>query len=387
MNTISVYEDKYNRFEYKPIQYEIEEISPILELYRYELIQQIKKECTEYLLSNNIKIDINNIFPRWMMLQFHDSIYYIDPIIPWNGKNNSQLQKDLYYLSHQKISLNKANEIINELQLNKKCNKAIRKIRKWMKMDIYHKQVKELSIETFLHENMYVFTFVFQQKKYSYRLHKNIVHKMHDFYSGKKILNQDFIQHVVCIIIRYNTLESYNQQAAVLPSLYSFLYTKYHVHCELFASSINSHQLKYGSLYYDLEKTIGSVGNFFNITIQKGFYVANPPFDDTIMRNMSYRLVECLEKTTEPLSIFITIPEWDKIEYGGFDCLTILQTSGYIQYIEKVKRNRVIFYNYYEHTQKHLVNVYFILMQNKEGIYAHPIAKEMKIILSRYFPY
>ena len=120
--------------------------------------------------------------------------------------------------------------------------------------------------------------------------------------------------------------------------------------------------------------------------IKRGFYVANPPFDDTIMRNMSLKLVKSLKESNDELSIFITIPEWDRPEYNGFDCLDILKDSGYIQYIEKIKKNRVIFFNYYENKYKNLVSVYFILIQNKNGKKTHLIYQNLQKILLNFFP-
>ena len=50
------------------ISYEINEISILLELKRYELIQEIKKESLNFFNERELKIDINNIVPRWIML-------------------------------------------------------------------------------------------------------------------------------------------------------------------------------------------------------------------------------------------------------------------------------------------------------------------------------
>jgi hypothetical protein len=122
------------------------------------------------------------------------------------------------------------------------------------------------------------------------------------------------------------------------------------------------------------------------MNIQKGFYVANPPFDDTIMKNMSIKLINSLKESNDELSVFITIPEWDKPEYGGFDCLDILKKSGFIQYIEKVDKKRVYFYDYYENSYKNLVSVYFILIQNKNGKKKHLIYKNLESILLKFFP-
>ena len=63
------------------INYEINEISVLLELKRYELVHQIKKECSIFFNIHNLNIDVNNIIPRWIMLNL-PKIKNIDPLLP-----------------------------------------------------------------------------------------------------------------------------------------------------------------------------------------------------------------------------------------------------------------------------------------------------------------
>jgi len=386
MDNIIKYEDKNYIFNYQNITYEINQISPLIELHRYKLIQKIKSECKDFFILNNINIDINSILPRWIMLQFKDSSYYIDPLLPYNGINNSQLKKDLHYLSNKKISLKYSDNIIDSLNLKEKFNSAINELREYIQSNHYINNYNNYLIDFELVDDFYNIFLKVNNEIFTYKLNKKIIDKILILYHKNTDLDDNLKKIILCIIIRYNTLESYNQQSAVLPELYEYLNKEYNVDCELFASSLNFSYSKYCSIYYDLESNIGSVGNFFTMDIKKGFYVANPPFDDTIMRDMSLKLVNSLKESNDELSIFITIPEWDKPEYNGFDCLDILKKSGYIQYIEKIKKNRVIFFNYYENKYKNLVNVYFILIQNKKGKKNHLIQQNLQKILLNFFP-
>jgi phosphorylated CTD-interacting factor 1 len=405
-----LFKDNYYEFLYRNVTYEINQISPLLELKRYQLLQEIKKEINEYLRSKHINIDVNNLLPRWIMLQFNDKIYYPDPLFPYNGNNNSQLIEDIHYLSKKKISLHKASEISIKLDLLSKFNKAIDDLRLFIKSDLYINNFNNLVINTELKGNYYNFTIIFNKQllentllsnlpmiietnnldyyKYNFKLNKKLVEKLINKASDKLLdFNDLFLQRfIVTLSIRYNTLESYNQQAAVLPELYQYFKDNYHVDFELFGSSFNCFYKHYCSLFYDLESYYGSKGNFFNVDIIKGFYVANPPFDATIMKNMSLKLVNSLSNSSEDLSVFITIPDWDKPEYGGFECLDILRKSGFIQYIETVDKHRVIFFDYYENKYKNLVGVNFILIQNKQGKKKYPIKKELKNVLLQFFP-
>jgi len=384
MESIIKYENKDYIFYNIHISYEINQISPLIELYRYKLIKYIKDECKKFFIIKNINIDINNLLPRWIMLQFKDKHYYVDPLLPYNGEDNSQFRKDLYYLSNKKISLKNADQIINELNLKDKFNNAIYQLREYIKSDYYLNSNVIIDFEK--NNNNYNIKLNINNEIFLYKLNTKIVDKIINHYKQDIILDNNLKKIIVCLIIRYNTLESENQQAAVLPELYEYLDKEYNINGELFASSLNFYNKNYCSIYYDIELNIGSIGNFFTMNIQKGFYVANPPFDDTIMRNMSIKLINSLKESNDELSIFITIPEWDKPEYGGFDCLDILKKSGFIQYIEKIDKKRVYFYDYYENSYKNLVSVYFILIQNKNGKKKHLIYKNLESILLKFFP-
>jgi hypothetical protein len=386
MDYIIKYEDPNYIFYSMKINYEINIISPLIELYRLKLIKKIKEECKTFFFKKKINIDINNILPRWIMLQFKDKGFYIDPLLPFNAEDNSQLKKDLHFLSNKKISFKMAEQIIFELNLKSKFNNAIIELKDYINSDIFIKNNNNYNINLEKTDNIYNISFILNNEIINYKLNNNIIEKIKNNYKSGIIIDNNLKKILLCLIIRYNTLESDNQQAAVLPEFYKYLNEKYNINGELFASSLNFFNKNYCSIYYDLEYNIGSIGNFFTLDIKKGFYVANPPFDDSIMRNMSIKLINILKNSDEEISIFITIPEWDKEEYGGFDCLDILKKSGFITYIEKIEKKRVLFFDYYENVYKNLVNVYFILIQNKNGKNKHLIYNNLENILLKFFP-
>jgi hypothetical protein len=401
------YKDEHYEFFFKNISYEIKKVCPLIELKRYQLLQEIKKDINIYLKNNNIQIDLNNLLSRWIMLQFNEGMYYKDPLFPYNGDNNTQLVEDIYYLTNKKYNISKSNDIAKKLDLSVRFNNAINDLQKFINSDIYLNNCNNLDITIELKGNYYYFSIIIdiqilgnntiihnQQNiiyiedskyiKYSFKLNKNLVDKLISKTSDR---STNFLEKfIIGLSIRYNTLESCNQQAAVLPELYQYFKDNYNVDFELFGSSFNCFYKHYCSLFYDLESYYGSKGNFFNINIIRGFYVANPPFDATIMKNMALKLVESLHNSNEDLSVFITIPDWDKPEYGGFECLDILKKSGLIQYKENVHKNRVLFFDYYENKYKNLVGVSFILIQNKNGKKKYPIKEELKDLLLKFFP-
>jgi hypothetical protein len=124
-------------FYNKKIIYEINEINILLELKRYLLIKNIKKELISYFIENNLNPKIvNNILPRWIMLQIGNKNKLIDPLLPYNGNNNEQLVKDLYYLTDKVLSIEKINNIIYNLNLKKKFNNSIHDLKNFMNSDL-----------------------------------------------------------------------------------------------------------------------------------------------------------------------------------------------------------------------------------------------------------
>ena len=370
------------------ISYEINEISILLELKRYELIQEIKKESLNFFNERELKIDINNIVPRWIMLNLpkHKNI---DPLLPHNGTNNIQLRKDLYFFLDKKYNYSFIDNLIKELNLTEKFNNAIDNLKKFINSNFYKNNKDVILINTELKsDNFYYFNLHKVPKKYTVdfeiKLHKSVYQKLLKKYTKS---NKDILILLCCIIIRYEALESYNQQLAVNPEFYKYLNEDYSVDFELFGSSINCFYKNYCSLFFDLEKYFGSKGYFNFMNLKKGFYVANPPFDEQIMKNMSTQFINFLDKSANELSILITIPVWDVENYGLYEALEILKKSNYIQYIENIPKKRTIFYDYYKNKFISPCNIYFILLQNKKGSEKYNIKNNMKNILLKFFPY
>lgn len=283
-------------YNYININYEINQISILLEIRRMKLIQQIKNKLQ--IILNKYNIDVNNIFPRWIMLYFNKkSNFFVDPIIPFFTKepNNKQLTIDIKNLHSDANS----NKLIKKMDLKNKCNKCITILRKYIETN----KNKIVHVKIIKNNDFYYF----QYKNYEYKLHEIIYDKLVKLCTIKNNIND----LIFCLILRYNTLESYNQQLAVNPDFYNYLKNTFNVNFELFASPFNCFFDNYCSLFYDLEKYFNSKGNFRNIRINQGFYVANPPYDETIMNKMTFKLLKRLNKSEYDLSFIIIIPVWN----------------------------------------------------------------------------
>lgn len=140
-------------------------------------------------------------------------------------------------------------------------------------------------------------------------------------YVSNEVLDIKVIEYIYILFIRYFKFSSGNNQASVLPSFKKFLKINLNIKVELFGSPLNTSNANYGSFFYDIDKYFGSLGNFFNMKIKKGYYEINPPFDKCLINKMFIRLNNILieaEEEKNPILFFIILPK-SYIDYNKID--------------------------------------------------------------------
>lgn len=336
---------------------DIPHCNPLLEYKRFELIQQFKKQFKPPVKYN--KLDIYNILPRWLMNNVNNSSK--DPVLPLNKTkiNNKQFIGDIIY-NYPDISKNDINNIISYFNLPLVCKTIFNELKQ------YDKNVKGV-IDKY-HDKHFVILQIINKLsvKLPEMLYNNIVSRMKKY----GIHDVQYIDSFVfCLLVRYNTLDSSNQQLANNPAFYAYIHKHYGIKHELYASGLNSFFPNFCSLYPDLERILGSKGSFNDFVLTDGFYVANPPFDEEIIINMVKRLFTFLRDDNNTLSVFITIPSnWD-----NFIGLDMIKTSPFLTYYRIIPKNKAKYFNY--NTNKYIFpcSVAFIILQNNGGRVKHNI--------------
>jgi len=339
--------------------------NPLIEYKRFELIQQFKKQFTPPIKYN--KLDIYNILPRWLMNNVNNTSK--DPVLPLNKTkiNNKQFIGDILF-NYPNISKNEIQNIIDYFNLPSVCKTIFNELKQYEKNN---KNVKEsvLIINKQNKEHFVILQFdntIPISVKIPQILYDRIVVKM------KKQGLQDihYIDtFVFCLLVRYNTLDSSNQQLANNPAFYAYLNKHYGIKHELFASGLNSFFPNFCSLYPDLERILGSKGSFNDFSLIDGFYVANPPFDEQIIINMVKRLFTFLRDDNNTLSFFITIPSnWD-----NFVGLDMIKSSPFLTYYRIIPKHKAKYFNYTTNKYIFPCSVAFIILQNNGGRVKHNI--------------
>lgn len=310
----------------------------ILELYRSFLYNKLKTRLKkyydifcDYYKTKHTNIDINNkkYFVSFTLLLDIMSIFIIehkfksnlDPIFdlksPFNKKNLNKYFKNRCIPSLDK----KIRLIIIEVlpKISKIYKKYYNKIKKNIKKidnivyDIeYNINDKNVDIKLNINENNLLkiknnnLSIPIHIFNHLVKLYNN--NKLNNYISSEVIEN-DVVKYIYMIFIRYKMLSNGNNQSSLLPSFKKILKDKLNIKIELFGSPINTSTNNYGSIFYDIEKVFGSIGNIFSMKINKGYYELNPIFDkcliDKLLIKCTNELIEAENNKNQLLFFFI----------------------------------------------------------------------------------
>lgn len=103
----------------------------------------------------------------------------------------------------------------------------------------------------------------------------------------------DFYEKVFILYYRYFAFDSGKNQSSILPAFKMVLKRLLNIKVELFGSAINTSS-RFGSLFYDVERYFGSLGNFFDLDVRRGYFEVNPPYDDVIVDGVFRKLTKWL---------------------------------------------------------------------------------------------
>uniref|UniRef100_A0A8C1KPA4 mRNA (2'-O-methyladenosine-N(6)-)-methyltransferase n=1 Tax=Cyprinus carpio TaxID=7962 RepID=A0A8C1KPA4_CYPCA len=127
---------------------------------------------------------------------------------------------------------------------------------------------------------------------------------------------EKFLSRVWCLIKRYQVMfgsgvnEGSGLQGALPVPVFEALNKQFGVTFECFASPLNCYFKQFCSAFPDTDGFFGSRGPFLSFSPASGSFEANPPFCEEFMDAMVTHLEDLLERSSEPLSFIIFVPEW-----------------------------------------------------------------------------
>ena len=359
-----------------------------LELIRYKCFLKIQKSL-QYLITKyfdsklfskkkNYNITINNIFSSLIFSQY----IYKNPDIFIPKLHNIDIFKKTikHYIKNNINMISKLKDFMNEFIKIYKDNyyyflkktkniytynynitttivnvNNIKYVNFKNNIIIYNKYLKSIINNIFISYDKYIYL----KNKY------NTINKT----------NNDFDKYLFILLIRYKILFSNNNQLAILPNIIKLLKKDFNLNFETFGSFNNVSSDNFCSLYYDIERYFGSIGNFFNTTFYKGFYLFNPPFQEDIIIKGINNIFDYLDKSKEKLGFFISIPIWDKKgkqkyniidDYNDFSIIDKIKKSKYLKLELDFNKNEFSYLDHFLNKKKNVTiqNTYIFILAN-----------------------
>lgn len=199
------------------------------------------------------------------------------------------------------------------------------------------------------------------------------------FYIKNPSIKTHFNEILYCILLRYNTLGSNNNQLAVSPKTMNKFSKNYDLAFESFASAINAKSEYFCSIYYDLEKYFGSFGNFFDCNFIEGCYNFNPPFQEDIINLGIEKIISDMSKSmikNKKLTFIITIPVWDtegREKFGiinnhkDMPIIKKIKECSFLKKIDAISKENFDYHDYIYNLTKNVTiqNTYMIILSNQ----------------------
>lgn len=198
---------------------------------------------------------------------------------------------------------------------------------------------------------------MFQLEDYKYSISLLQYGRLRDLYCGPPGYLD---RNIMVLLLRYGFIGTKNNHLSVPPSLISANMI------ELFGSPLNTCSLNYCSPL-NIDKIFGSKGSFFSYPLRSGcVYIANPPFIEDIMIEMSEKFLIALENVKN-LTIYTVIPVWDEeavargMTYVAWDKLKI---SPHLKDHKILDQFSYPFLDYYDNKYIPVVDVHIAVHSN-----------------------
>jgi hypothetical protein len=335
---ITIDTPNYN-FSYVDIKYGNSNISPYLEMCRHKEAVGIKRKMidvfSKYKLTpinkRSLNENINHMFARVL---FHTFSYqkrdkYDDPMFHGCDSQNGVIIEDIKSLF---LYTDQLDTVIDELNIPDLFKTASLNIAAAETETDANAETKLYTITSTKKTTIY--TVKSFDTSYKFHIPKNVYNKLkrrHTQYTQSNPAKYEFTYLVCCLLMRYNTMSSIGNQFGI-PIAVKERFHEIGFNFECFASTLNHHYKYYCSIFYDIEKYFMSLGHFQNITYCRGAFMANPPYELSLLNSMVDTITSAIAEADPKSDILFCYgtPTW--ASYGTFDFHTRGRTSKYYKW-------------------------------------------------------
>ena len=145
------------------------------------------------------------------------------------------------------------------------------------------------------------------------------------------------VRAAALVAVRYAALLPAGQHWRVPPKHIDFIYDKFGIRNEGFASPFNSSLLgkpnaKFCSLFPDTDEVFGSLGSFFSANLGRGGgWAVNPPYTEKLLDSAAAKILDFLPQAPKTW-FFYVMPDWtDSAAYSMITSSRFLRAAIYLE--------------------------------------------------------
>eukprot|EP00039_Didymoeca_costata_P008266 m.109737 g.109737 ORF g.109737 m.109737 type:complete len:155 (+) comp14011_c0_seq5:886-1350(+) len=105
------------------------------------------------------------------------------------------------------------------------------------------------------------------------------------------------------------------------------------------------------------------MGSFHTAKLLEGSFVANPPYDESMLQIMVERFIDICKNAEKKVTILFGLPGWGK--YAPFPPLETADKSGFVVYHQLIEDRQVEWVNYFDNHTATIPSHHWYIMSNK----------------------
>lgn len=330
---------KTDNLELEYIHYVYDHYVSELNLFREYKRYKYFKHFENY-VSNLLNIIDKDRIISLVLYGIANNLNHLDPVLVYIDKkglstilkNSKRYSTNEIYVIINKINMQVNNYVSKLSVINEHVNNKI------------HDFDKKFQVTKHDDVIFYVEDFEYTKIKISDFLYKKLVDKYKIFMDQVEININNLDKLIWSILFRYKYLSLLDSFQGFVPKKELLEKNKkYEFNLELFASVFNSYTKYFCSIFYDLERHFGCVGNFFNLKVIKGSCFLFPPSINWIIKKSSKIIENWFDTTSQKIFIIGLLPVVDDYDWKILEKLCGYEFNPYgVNYNYQLRNSKYI---------------------------------------------
>lgn len=358
---------KYYEFKYMDVKYKTE-IGCYMEILRYHEYRKISNEIMTRLRNTTMqkiaRTTVNKIITKHIIhnLSKYGVKLLKDPMFHSSGTDD--IIDDIIY--NFDVSRHRAKLIVKNININELFERASDNL---LDSKNNHRDAYEKTYTMINSSDGVIFTPLDETIKKLY-IPNEIYNRLCKRYREYKRLNPHsykFDDLIFILLLRYHTFDSGGQQWGMPIKVRKRFKRCCSFDFECFASSLNHYYTYYCSIFYDIEKYFMSIGFFQNVEYKRGNFMANPPYELNLLKQMYCVITQSIKQNNHKLLFLFGLPGWDRYD-DKKSFIKKFKNNKYTKYIFRLPPYQYKWHDFMTRKIKNIPQSYRIVMsKNKDS--------------------